>query len=245
MKKKISQKAPSRELSAHSKTQFYFATGIYHSSLLKKVQLKPFLNELENDVFQLSQSDHKGVEWSAQNYVNGYTSYSSLDRLDLMTDSFLKLRKKIDGHVQTFLTELNYDCDIKDLMMTQCWVNVMFENAVHASHIHPHSVISGTFYVRVPESSSPIKFEDPRLGYFMNSPQVHSKAPESFQRFIKFHNKPGDLVLFESWLRHEVPVMTRHEVPVRQQTKKSSAKTSKKSKDSEPRISISFNYGKK
>lgn len=235
-KKKSVVKGPTRRTSAKSETQFYFATGIYHSPLMKKVQLAPFLIELENDAFQLSQSDHKGVEWSAQNYINGYTSYSSLDRLDLMTESFLKLRKKIDSHVQTYLKELNYDCDIKELMMTQCWVNVMFENTVHTSHIHPNSVISGTFYVRVPEGSSPIKFEDPRLGFFMNSPQINVDADERFQRFIKFHSQPGDLVLFESWLRHEVPLMP---------TAKTAGKAGKKSKDSEPRISISFNYGKK
>lgn len=225
-------------------TQFYFSTGIYKSPLGPKSILKRLLCELELDIFTISQSDHKGIEWSLQNYPNGYTSYSSLDRLDLMTESFVELRKKIDKHVQIYLQSLNYDCAVSDLTasltsltsltMSQCWANVMFENSVHTSHIHPHSVISGTFYVNVPDGSSPLKFEDPRLGYFMNSPSVNSKASEQFQRFVKVNNQPGDLVLFESWLRHEVPMQ-----PIARR------EPGKKSKEAQPRISISFNYGKK
>lgn len=217
-----------------SKTGFYFPTGIYKAPLIRgnKVALKRLISTLENDIFLVSQSDRKGAEWSAKNYLNGYTSYSSLDRLDLMTESFEKLRKKIDLHVQKFLENLQYDCTVKDLAMSQCWANVMFENTVHTSHIHPQSIISGTFYVRIPAGASPIKFEDPRLGFFMNSPLVKASAPAALQRFIQLDNKPGDLVLFESWLRHEVPLMP-------------SIKNSKKSTDPEPRISISFNYGKK
>ena len=227
-------------------TQFYFSTGIYQSQLAPKPTLRRLLGELEQDIFTLSQSDSKGAEWSAQNYPNGYTSYSSLDHLDLMTNSFAELRKKIDKHVQLYLQTLNYDCTVADLTMSQCWANVMFENTVHTSHIHPQSIISGTFYVNMPAGASPIKFEDPRLGFFMNAPSVKSSASAAFQRFIKLENQPGDLVLFESWLRHEVPLMTRHEVPLMTRHEVPlQTRPSKKSKLSQPRVSISFNYGKK
>lgn len=222
-------------------TQFYFSTGIYHSNLLPrsttKTRKEAFLNTLENDIFLISQSDRKGAEWSEQHYLNGYTSYSSLDRLDLMTETFANLRKKIDSHVESYLASLHYECSVKNLVMTQCWVNVMFENTVHTSHIHPHSIISGTMYVRVPSGASPIKFEDPRMGLFMNSPMIKVTAPNSSQRFLTVEPEPGDVVLFESWLRHEVPMMP---VP-----KKDHRKAGKKSTESQPRISISFNYGKK
>jgi uncharacterized protein (TIGR02466 family) len=218
-------------------TQFYFPTGIYKSNLAPKAVLKSLLQELEEDIFTLSQSDQNGIAWSLKNYPNGYTSYSSLDRLDLMTNSFTSLRKKINKHVQIYLKNLNYDCTISELVMSQCWANVMFENTVHTSHIHPNSIISGTFYVKTPAGSSPIKFEDPRLGYFMNSPQVSSLAPTQFQRFVKLNCQPGELVLFESWLRHEVPLMSSEA--------HSRRPPGKKSKEAQPRISISFNYGKK
>ena len=42
------------------------------------------------------------------------------------------------------------------------WVNILPDGGFHAAHIHPLSVISGTFYVATPEGSSALKFEDPQ-----------------------------------------------------------------------------------
>ena len=217
-------------------TQLCFATGIYQSRIsLASGKLKAFLQELEVDIFSLSEQDRKGQKWSEENYQNGYTSYSSYDRLDLMTDSFTRLRTYIDQHLAQYLRDLEYNCKIQDLTMTQCWANVMFSHAVHTSHIHPNSMISGTFYVSVPTGASPIQFEDPRLGFFMNAPNVKASAPSKKQRFYKIFSEPGDLVIFESWLRHEVPLMKAL----------NSKKTGQKVQNEEPRISISFNYGRK
>lgn len=228
------------KMKSNPRTLFLFPTGIYHSpSTLSKKVSNSLLQDLEEDIFALSDQDHKGQKWSEENYQNGYTSYSSYDRLDLMTDSFVRLRTYMDQHVDQYLKDLGYDCKIQDLTMTQCWCNVMFSHAVHSSHIHPNSVISGTFYVRIPKEASPIQFEDPRLGFFMNSPQVKTSAPAKMQRFYKIFSKPGDLVLFESWVRHEVPLMRQ---PGKTQKLK---KTSQNEQNEEPRISISFNYGRK
>jgi uncharacterized protein (TIGR02466 family) len=100
------------------------------------------------------------------------------------------------------------------------WVNIMRSNAQHTAHIHPQSVISGTYYLQTPPRSSAIKFEDPRLGFLMNSPLIKPSAKTAHQRFVSLKPKAGDLVLFESWLRHEVP----------------------RNESETPRISVSFNY---
>ena len=39
----------------------------------------------------------------------------------------------------------------------------MEKGAVHTPHIHPHSVVSGTYYVTVRRGCGAIRFEDPRL----------------------------------------------------------------------------------
>ena len=105
--------------------------------------------------------------------------------------------------------------------MTDCWANVMPAGVVHSLHLHPTSFISGTYYVEVPKGAGALKFEDPRLGLHMAAPPRRADAPRSFRSFVSLPAKAGDLVLFESWLRHEVP-------PAR---------------FSGERISISFNYG--
>lgn len=197
-----------------------FVTHIYKAPL--SARPSSLIKVLEPDIDSLLASDKKGYEWSKKNYPGGYTSYGSQDQLQLVMPGFKELEKKLTSHLKAFIEKLQYDINpAQDLKMTHCWLNVMSKNTLHASHIHPQSVISGTFYVQVPPKASAIKFEDPRLGLFMNSPLPHEKADFINQRFISFKPKNFEVILFESWLRHEVP----------------------ENKSLDPRISISFNYG--
>lgn len=193
-----------------------FITQVYQK------KLKFDLPDLASEIDLIKKSDHDGQLWSAKNYQRGYTSYSSIDKLHLFSSTFEKLQKKIDVHVDAYLKSLDYQASTKsNLKMTNCWVNIMPAAVQHTAHIHPNAVISGTFYVAVPSGASPLKLEDPRLGFMMNAPQLKATAKLNNQRFVSLAVKPGDLILFESWLRHEVP-----------------ANASKS-----PRISVSFNYG--
>jgi uncharacterized protein (TIGR02466 family) len=92
---------------------------------------------------------------------------------------------------------------------------------VHTSHIHPHSVISGTTYVNMPTETSAIKFEDPRSAMMMAAPVRKIDARDEMRSFFYVAPDVGDVLLWESWLRHEVPVNMAED----------------------ERISISFNYG--
>ncbi len=192
-----------------------FVTQIYQARLLSD------LADLKKEIFQIQKADVKGQQWSKLNYKNGYTSYGSWDQLQRMSSTFQTLEKKIDSHVLKFAKSLDFAVKKSDLRMNSIWVNIMPEGALHTSHIHPQSVISGSYYIDVPTAASALKFEDPRLGFFMNTPGVKPKAKKTNMRFFSLKPKAGELVLFESWLKHEVPL---------NQSKK-------------PRISISFNYG--
>jgi uncharacterized protein (TIGR02466 family) len=153
--------------------------------------------------------------------MGGYTSYGSLDRLHLVSSLFAALQKRIDPRVAAFARALHYDLGGRVLAMTDCWANVMRAGAVHSLHLHPSSFISGTYYLEVPKDAGRLKFEDPRLGLHMAAPPRRADAPVQVQPFVSLPARAGDLVLFESWLRHEVPAA-----------------------DFEgERVSISFNYG--
>lgn len=198
-----------------------FVTQIYNKPLAAPKNLISLSNKLLEDVENLLASDEAGHKWSDKYYVSGYTSYGSVDKLHMIMPNFKKLEQTLEIHLKNYLTALEYDIKSSDLYLSHCWVNVMPEGAQHAAHIHPLSVISGTMYLQLPKGSSPIKFEDPRLGFFMNSPVPKESAKTAHKRFLSVKPKEGDVVLFESWLRHEVPQNTTEE----------------------PRISISFNYG--
>jgi hypothetical protein len=62
---------------------------------------------------------------------------------------------------------LEFNLNGKKLKMDPLWINILPEGGIHASHLHPHSVISGTTYVAMPLGTSAIKFEDPRLAMMM------------------------------------------------------------------------------
>ena len=192
-----------------------FITQVYQ----KKVAFN--LDDLKYEIVQTRKADRDGKKWSKQNYPHGYTSYGSWDQMHRLSSTFASLQKKIDAHVETFVKALEFDIKAKSLQMNSCWINIMPPNAFHAAHIHPQSVISGSFYVDLPPRASAIKFEDPRLGLFMNAPTIKLKAASQHQRFFSLLPKPGDVVLFESWLKHEVP----------------------RNISRKPRISVSFNYG--
>ena len=161
--------------------------------------------ELVEEIQTISEIDEKGQKWSRKNYPGGYTSYATYNQLHRFSTTFENLRKKIDLEVRKFAQWLEMDLQGRKLLMTSLWANQMPTSVVHGMHIHPLSTISGTYYVQTPKNCSAIKFEDPRLVNFMASPPRKPKAKPENQRFISIQPKAGDLILFESWLRHEVP----------------------------------------
>ena len=89
--------------------------------------------------------------------------------------------------------------------MTDCWINIMPRPVVHSLHLHPLSTISGTYYVRTPRGAPGIKFEDPRLDRFMAAPPRRADCRSEHRPWVTVPAEAGTVVLFESWLRHEVP----------------------------------------
>ncbi len=186
----------------------YFPTKIYQSKLLLNSRLKNNLStlnkELLKECYQIRDLDHQGRQWSRENYPGGFTSYSSMSELFRVSSTFDKLKKHIDRHVKKYAQSLNMDLKQHPLEMTNLWVNIVPRHTYHGLHLHPLSSISGTYYVQVPEKSGMIKFEDPRLPCFMASvPRITGASLQNL-RFVSIKPQAGDVLLFESWLRHEV-----------------------------------------
>lgn len=181
-----------------------FPTLVYRRPLMGAGAVR-FNRTLADECQALAASDTAGKRWSAKNYLGGYTSYGSHDRLHLVSSVFAGLRKRIDPHVKAFAKSLHLDLGGRVLAMTDCWLNVMPAGVVHTLHLHPTSVVSGTYYVAVPRGAGSLKFEDPRLSRQMAAPPRRSDAPRAMRAHVSLPARAGDLILFESWLRHEVP----------------------------------------
>ncbi len=109
----------------------------------------------------------------------------------------------LSRHSATFAADLAFNLGRKP-RLDGLWVNLLKPGGHHGAHIHPHSIISGTFYVEAPEGSGAIRFEDPRLGLMMAAPVRRDDAPEELRPFASVTPRDGLLLMWESWLRHEV-----------------------------------------
>ena len=188
-----------------SQIKTLFATPLYRAGLSEHGKpIDP--RELEASCIAIANDDEAGQDWCEENAFAGYTSYASLTDLPWRSPIFKDLVKVLDKHVAEFAKDLDFDLDGRELKLEDIWINILPQGGIHTSHIHPHSVISGTTYVTMPEGASAIKFEDPRLPMMMASPGRLKDAPEELQHFIYVAPDMGDVLLWESWLRHEVPM---------------------------------------
>jgi uncharacterized protein (TIGR02466 family) len=193
-----------------------FSTPFYDADIADPA----LLAALDHSCRQLAIDDRAGRAWAKANGYAGYTSYASLTDLPQRDPAFADLARVLARHVKSFAQAAHLDLGGRKLKLDSLWANVLKPGGGHSGHVHPHSVVSGTFYVTVPPGSGRLKLEDPRLPLMMAAPPRTGDAPETARSFVYAEPASGRLFLWESWLRHEVPA--------------GNAKSE--------RISISFNY---
>jgi uncharacterized protein (TIGR02466 family) len=198
-----------------------FVTRLFEASLAQAPGFAAFNAELEAACRMLAQEDRAGRAWCKANGYGGYTSYASLDDLPRRASVFGDLKKRLDRHAGAFADQLALDLGPRGrLALDSLWANVLRPGAAHSGHIHPHGVLSGTYYVAVPPGAGGLRLEDPRLPLMMAAPPRRADAAEPSRTFVTVAPAAGTLLMWESWLRHEV-------LPGRAKA---------------PRISLSFNY---
>jgi uncharacterized protein (TIGR02466 family) len=180
-----------------------FPTYVY-TSLLQRHGSRDLNRQLLKEGRLLEADDAAGRRWSAKNYRGGYTSYGSSHKLHRMSPTFEDLERKLKRHVKAFAEAVEWDLTGRELAMTDCWLNIMSRNAAHGLHLHPLATLSGTYYVQVPAGSPGIKIEDPRLDRYMAAPPRSVRARRENRPWITLPAAAGQVILFESWLRHEV-----------------------------------------
>ena len=196
-----------------------FVTRFYRAMLSEYG--KPIDNdELVASCYSIAEDDEAGQDWCEKEGYPGYTSYASLTDLPWRFPIFADIVEALDQHVAAFAEDLAFNLEDKKLVLEDIWINILPEGGLHTSHLHPHSVISGTTYVSLPDGAGALKLEDPRSARMMAAPARKPDAPREQQSFIYMKPEIGEVFLWESWLRHEVPMNMAED----------------------ERISVSFNY---
>jgi uncharacterized protein (TIGR02466 family) len=168
----------------------------------------------------IAAEDVAGHNWSKEKGYRGYTSYASLNDLPKRDPTIAALKAVLDKHAAAFAKALHLELGGRKLKLDSLWINVLEPGGAHSGHIHPHSALSGTYYVDVPAGASALKLEDPRLPLMMAAPPRSEDAPEAERTFVYVSPRVGEVVMWESFVRHDVPA--------------NGAKSA--------RVSISFNY---
>jgi len=141
----------------------------------------------------------------------------------LQTDPFLHevpdLRPLIEEFEDATLTVLDFlDVVHQEIRITGCWANINGIGTAHQEHIHPNNFLSGVYYVQADEGADSFKIHDPRPQRHMIRPEVREATPFNGGEF-SLSVKPGDILVFPSWLPHSVD----------------------RNRSGRPRISVSFN----
>ena len=185
----------------------WFPTLIWQATLPDSE--KEMLSDMKDFILDIKEKNPEGVKksnfggWQSGNYKK-------------FPEAFGLIGKKIDSIVKSCAKQIN----VPELSLGSYWSNVNTYGDYNKLHNHRGSILSGVFYVDVPDEnmgnivfqrSDDIAYYLPTLENYNNfTGQTASYKPES-----------GKVLIFPSWLKHQV----------------------EGSRSEQQRISISFNYG--
>ena len=140
--------------------------------------------------------DNDELVTNAWGYKNTYNPSTGIADLPEMS----KFKSYVSSVAREFLSRLGYE---KIEFEPQIFTSQMNEKDSHGRHAHAGAVISGVFYLNMPAGASPIQFYDPRPWRDTRVLPVKKETEYTIPSF-NFNPSKGDLIMWESWLHHEV-----------------------------------------
>ena len=130
-----------------------------------------------------------------------YTTLNTADQLHLMP-AFAPLTELILQEAQSFGATLSLAQEQFPLRIKDCWVNIYKPKDGQEMHLHSNSVISGSYYLKVPEGAAGLVLHSPFTDNMYEPPLNQINAFNSGAAEIPIEE--GMFVLFRSWLKHSV-----------------------------------------
>jgi len=124
--------------------------------------------------------------------------WNSADMSVLEQAQFAPLRDEVHAACVRVLAEMN----LRDVAFhLQSWINLHDRGGFNFLHVHEGSLLSGSFYLKVPSGSGKFVFRDPRPGVIHG--RVKGAVPNGYGD-IHLTPEDGLLVLFPCWMEHYV-----------------------------------------
>jgi len=146
----------------------------------------------KREILQLRDADPRSATRSTR------LGWSSQDRAILDNAVFAPLKAEITRLVGS---ALEHTAGEHVPFKLESWANLHDRGGLNQLHMHEHALLSGVFYLSVPEGSGPLLFRDPRPGV-LHSP-FGGEGPNAC-KVVSLPPRAGLLVLFPHWLEHSV-----------------------------------------
>ena len=165
----------------------YFPTIIY----AKDVQLDNRL--FEKEIVEWSKKD-KGIRRTNMIGWHSTTEMHQIPVFKPLVDELFKMQ--IEMYREEFLS--------REPIIGNMWANINPPGGYNRPHIHPNSHFSGVYYIKAPQNSGEIVFNDPRSGAHMIMPErvKNINPPSHLWREVRVIPLEGRMLMFPSWLWH-------------------------------------------
>lgn len=114
---------------------------------------------------------------------------------------------EIEKHIKIFSSQIGLT---PNLCIDNLWININGYKDYNRQHSHPVSIISGVYYVKIPNNAGDIAFDNP-FGSIMEvywHDYVENQKKENWNAYTSaewtFPSLEGSLYLFPGWLKHYV-----------------------------------------
>jgi uncharacterized protein (TIGR02466 family) len=124
--------------------------------------------------------------------------WNSVDHAVMHQPAFSVLLQTVRHYCMQAFAEMGFNAPAFEV---QSWVNIHDRGGFNFQHMHEGALLSGTFYLQVPEGSGALVFKDPRPGV-LNS-YARGNGANAYKD-IQLRPSAGLLVLFPHWLEHFV-----------------------------------------
>jgi uncharacterized protein (TIGR02466 family) len=124
---------------------------------------------------------------------------------EILEDYHLPNLSNLLNLIQKNITNYCNQVNLKNQYIVHSWINFNPTHAYNRRHCHPGSTVSGVFYIKYPKDScSPISFFRSReYSDYGWSKHLIKDIPE-MNSSLMYTPKEGELILFPSYLEHEV-----------------------------------------
>ena len=189
-------------------TEYHFPTPVYIKEIPNARELNFYL---EKNILQWNKKDPKGVNKTNVNGWHSKTDMNKREEYNPLTKQLFNMQEEI--FEKEYLTEKP--------VLGNMWANINYPGGYNRPHLHPNSLFSGVYWIKAPEKSGNLMLYEPRQGAQCTMPnRKKGKVPPELWREVHYTPKAGMIIMFPSWLWHEVQPNNSNDI----------------------RISVSFNF---